>query len=107
MMSKYEIWFGKDPGDLEFGCCWPDIAEHSTEFKNTYVAEVFATDDEKEFWNRFIEVNEDPIAMWYWVIIDGSTIISGAIDPDDIYFPCVPAWVRNKVAKINKGEITL
>ena len=98
---KFEIWFGKDPEELEFDCYWPDIAENTDEFKNKYVAEIFATDDEKEFWNQFIKVNRDPIAMWYWVIIDGVTNISGAIDPDDIYCSCVPDWVRKEGSNQN------
>lgn len=102
-MSKYEIWYGKDPEELEFDCCWPDIAEHTDEFKNAYVAEIFSTDDEKDFWNEFIEANLDPRAMWYWVVIDGVTNISGAIDDDDIYCPCVPDWVKTELEKLRKG----
>lgn len=104
---RYEIWYGKDPEELEFDCCWPDTAESIPEcidtFKDMYVASVFSTDDKKDFWNEFIEANIDPPAMWYWVIIDGVTYISGAIDPDDIYCSCVPVWVKTEVEKLRKG----
>ena len=96
-MKKFEMWFGKDPEELEFDCYWPDSAKNTDEFKSKYVAEIFATDDEDEFWKKFVDVNSDPVAMWYWVIINGVTHISGAIDPDDIYRPIVPELVRKNI----------
>lgn len=101
-MAKFEIWFGKDPEELEFDCSWPDVAVNSDTFREKYVADMFRTDDVTDFWNKFIDIHVNPNAMWYWVIIDGKTTISGAIDPDDIYGPDVPAWVRTTIENRRK-----
>lgn len=93
-MAKFEIWFGKDPEELEFDCSWPDVAVNSDTFREKYVAEMFRTDDVTAFWNKFIDIHAKPCAMWYWVIIDGKTTISGAIDSEDVYGPDIPMWVR-------------
>ena len=40
-----------------------------------------------------VAINIAPPAMWYWVIIDGETCMSGAIDPDDLESMDAPKWV--------------
>ena len=84
-MKKYEIWFGKDPEEFEEKC-WPDSAEKTQEFKNHYVHDTFTTNYADEFVKKYFEIRDNPPAMWYWVFINGEQIMSGAIDPDDMYY---------------------
>lgn len=82
-MKKYEIWFGKDPEFIEGGECWPDDFSMDPEFKEKYVVGTLATDSYDFFREAFLNINENPIAMWYWIIVEGQLYISGAIDPMD------------------------
>lgn len=82
-MNKYAIAFGKDPEYIP-DWCWPDNYEDTDEFNNAFVAGRFETDNFILFYKMFITVVKNPCAMWYWVIDNGNTCISGAIDPGDI-----------------------
>ena len=99
-MKKYELWFGKDPEDLD-GDEWWDVAEDTEGFRDMQVAGTFATDIEDMFWEMYLTIRESPVAMWYWVWIDGVQILSGAIDPGDIEIlqenVDVPDWVTKKI----------
>ena len=91
-MKKFEIWFGKDLEKL-LDWYWSDKAEDTEEFREAQVAGIYATDDEEAFWAMMVAINIAPPAMWYWVIIDGETCMSGAIDPDDLESMDAPEWV--------------
>lgn len=91
-MKKFEIWFGKDPEELP-SWTWSDNAEDTEEFRNSQVAGIYATDNEDAFWCMMLAIIIAPPAMWYWVIINGETRLSGAIDPDDLGSMNAPQWL--------------
>lgn len=97
-MNKYAIILGKDPEYIS-EWCWPDNYENSDAFDKAFVAGKFETNEEDLFWKMFTTINSSPCTMWYWVVIEGETYLSGAIDPDDISSLAhnihVPNWVLN------------
>lgn len=100
-MSKFIIYFGKDPEELENNY-WSDsfdLKDKDTIKKETIGK--FETDDIDMFWREFLLIRENPPTMWYWVFIDGVLNLSGAIDPDDyeILMEAIetPEWVCNEL----------
>lgn len=94
-MKKFEIWFGKDPEKL-LDWTWSDKAEDTKEFRDTQVVGIYATDNAEAFWAMMVAINIAPPSMWYWVIIDGNTCLSGAIDPEDLESLDAPQWVLER-----------
>lgn len=100
----YKIIFGKDPEHLKYDV-WPDKYENTLFFKQEYVAGEFATDDFDLFWTIIMNLRENPLAMWYWVIDakTNETLISGAIDYEDPKTLAktigVPGWVFAELSK--------
>ncbi len=77
MKSKYQIWFTNNSENFA------DNLSVTEESRDEFAESYFATNDIEHFISLFHAVNDDPIAMWYWVIVDDKVHISGAIDPDD------------------------
>lgn len=99
--SKYVILLGKDPEALAPCTTWSDAAPFfGSKRYDEQVAGAFTTDIEDLFWEMYLSLRENPLSMWYWVIVDGVQIVSGAIDPDDIEILAenlsVPEWVSDR-----------
>lgn len=85
MKSKYQIWFTNNHENFA------DNLSVTEESRNEFAESYFATNDIDFFISMFRNINDDPIAMWYWVIINDEVRISGAIDPSDKeYFEEIP-----------------
>lgn len=76
-MKKYQFWFTNNQDNFTEG-------REVTEKDREMLAEsYFETDDIEHFVCMFDAIIENPVSMWYWVIVDGVIQISGAIDPGD------------------------
>lgn len=92
MNKKYRIILGKDPEFIPT-VYWPDNYEDTEQFYKDYVEGEFSTDNGDLFWREMNNLVNNPLTMWYWVVIDGVLMVSGAIDPDDIFNLDPPKWV--------------
>jgi hypothetical protein len=51
------------------------------EYNSNYAHETYTFDTPQEFIEKWYELDE---GAWYWVLVGGEVICSGAVDPDDI-----------------------
>lgn len=58
--------------------------EHFTDdWRGNDIRTYYAFDTPEEFMRAWRKMEEDPDGMWYWVLVDGQLICSGACDPND------------------------
>lgn len=99
-MKKYEIWFCDG---LPYSC-YPDKALNTSEFINSYVTGVFATDDTNLFWSLYVPIILNRPCKWYYVMLNGEQILCGASEPDDINYISkyikVPDWVFDEFPEL-------
>ena len=88
-MKKFEIMFTNNEEDFA-----DNYSKGLEEGK-------FATKNEELFWVMYMTIRDNPPAMWYWILVDGKQIISGAIDPDDPEIIeeslAIPDWVKEQL----------
>lgn len=53
------------------------------EFLGKEIISYYAFSDADSFLEKWREIAGNPDGMWYWVLIDGEVICSGACDPGD------------------------
>jgi len=77
-------------GRIVMAFAWDETDEFFTDDwdDNNLIATYYAFDDNKEFLDAWEKMSENPDGMWYWIMVDGRCICSGACDPGDIDILC-------------------
>lgn len=73
--GKIIMAFAWDEDDDYFTDNWRD---------DNHFATYYAFNTQHEFFEAWEKMSENPDGMWYWVMVDGKCICSGACDPGDI-----------------------